>query len=118
MHRDSIDDAPATVSAPLIETIIRGELGFDGVLFTDDLSMAALGGSLGDRAAASLEAGCDLVEHCNGNLDEMRTVAEAVGPLSEAAERRIAAGEALRGDPQPIDRAALESRLGQLLGDG
>ena len=116
MVYSAIDDAPATVSAPLIETIIRGELGFDGVLFSDDLSMAALGGSLGDRAAASLEAGCDLVEHCNGKLDEMMALAEAVGPLSEAAERRIAAGEARRGEPEAMDRAALAARLDELLG--
>ncbi len=116
MVYSAIDDAPATVSSRLIETIIRGEMGFDGVLFSDGLSMAALGGSLGDRAAASLEAGCDLVEHCNGKLDEMIALAEAVGPLSETAQRRIAAGEAERCEPAATDRAALAARLDELLG--
>lgn len=112
----AVDAAPATISKTLIERVIRGEMGFDGVLFTDDLSMAALGGSLAERAVAALDAGCDVVEHCNGNLEEMTAVAAAVGPLSEAARRRIEAAEALRADPQPIDRAALAARLEELLG--
>ena len=112
----AVDAAPATVSAPLIERIIRGEMGFDGVLFTDDLSMEALGGSLAERAAAALDAGCDVVEHCNGKLAEMTAVAAAVGPLSEAARARIDAGEALLAVPQEIDRAALAARLEELLG--
>lgn len=116
MVYSAIDEAPATVSKPLIEGIIRGDMGFDGVLFTDDLSMEALGGSLATRAAAALDAGCDLVEHCNGKLDEMTAVAEAVGPLSAAAHRRVATAEALRTIPEPIDRAALAARLDKLLG--
>ena len=112
----AVDNAPATLSKPLIERIIRGEMGFDGVLFTDDLSMRALGGSLAERARAALDAGCDLVEHCNGKLEEMTAVAAAVGPLSEAARRRIDAAEALRAAPRPIDRAALTARLEELLG--
>ncbi|MCH7944180.1 MAG: beta-N-acetylhexosaminidase [Proteobacteria bacterium] len=112
----AVDAAPATLSAPLIERVIRGDMGFDGVLFTDDLSMEALGGALGERAAAALDAGCDVVEHCNGRLGEMRAVAAAVGPLSEAARARIDAGEALRAAPQAIDRAALAARLDELLG--
>ncbi len=112
----AVDDVAATVSKPLIERIIRGEIGFDGVLFSDDLSMRALGGSLGERAAASLDAGCDLVEHCNGVLDEMMAVAEAVGPLSEAARRRLDAAEAGRAAPQTIDAGALAARLEELLG--
>jgi len=112
----AVDAAPATVSAPLIERVIRGELGFGGVLFTDDLSMEALGGALGERAVAALDAGCDVVEQCNGRLDEMRAVAAAVGPLSEAARARIEAAEARRAAPRAIDRAALAARLDELLG--
>ncbi len=113
----AVDDAPATVSAPLIERVIRGEIGFDGVLFSDDLSMEALGGTLAERAAASLAAGCDLVEHCNGNLDEMKGMADAIGPLSEAAARRIHDGEAMRTTaPAPVDRTALAARLEELKG--
>ena len=112
----AVDAAPATLSASLIERVIRGELGFDGVLFTDDLSMEALGGALGERAAAALDAGCDVVEHCNGRLGEMRAVAAAVGPLSEAARARIEAAETRRPAPQAIDRTALAVRLDELLG--
>lgn len=111
-----IHEAPVTVSKPVIERIIRGEIGFDGVLFSDDLSMEALGGSIGERAAAALDAGCDLVEHCNGKLDEMKQVAAAVSHLSDAARRRIEDAEALRSTPQPIDRTGLLSRLEELLG--
>lgn len=112
----AVDDAPATLSKPLIERVIRGDMGFGGVLFSDDLSMEALGGSLGERAAAALDAGCDLVEHCNGRLAEMIEVAARVGPLSEAARRRLDAAEAQRTAPAPIDRAALTTRLDELLG--
>jgi beta-N-acetylhexosaminidase len=116
MVYSAIDEAAATVSKVLIEGTIRGDFGFDGVLFSDDLSMEALGGSLASRAAAALDAGCDLVEHCNGRLDEMAAVAEAVGPLSGPARRRVDAAEALRTAPEPIDRAALAARLDELLG--
>lgn len=117
----AIDDKPATQSKVVIDRIIRGEIGFGGVLFSDDLSMEALAGGLGERAASSLAAGCDVVEHCNGVLDEMEEVAAAVGPLTDGAQARIAAAEACRETPETpetIDRAALEARLGQLLADG
>ena len=113
----AIDDKPATQSKMVIERIIRGEIGFEGVLFSDDLSMEALAGGLGERASASLEAGCDVVEHCNGVLREMEEVASAVGPLSDGAEARIAAAEARRETPEPVDPAALEARLEQLLAE-
>ena len=116
MVYSAVDDAPATLSKPLIERVIRGDMGFGGVLFSDDLSMRALGGALGERAAAALDAGCDLVEHCNGKLAEMIEVAAMVGSLSEAARRRLDAAEALRSAPAPIDRAALTTRLDELLG--
>ena len=62
--------------------MIRGEIGFDGLLLSDDLSMQALSGTLGERAAASLAAGCDIALHCNGKPEEMDQVAAAVGPMS------------------------------------
>src|SRR5260221_8666174 len=63
---------PATLSPVVIAEVIRGAIGFDGVLVSDDLSMQALGGGLGERASGALAAGCDVVLHCNGRLDEMR----------------------------------------------
>jgi beta-N-acetylhexosaminidase len=93
----AIDPAhPATLSAAAIAETIRGEIGFDGVLISDDLSMRALGGAIGERARRALDAGCDLALHCNGDLREMEAVAAAVGPLAASAEARLARGEALR----------------------
>lgn len=86
---DAIDpDRPLTQSQAGV-SFIREELGFDGLLMTDDLSMKALGGSFAERAALSLAAGCDLVLHCNGDMAEMRAVSEGTGPLSAEAQRRV-----------------------------
>jgi len=101
---DAIDrDACATVSAPVIKRAIRGEIGFDGVLLSDDLSMNALAGTLAERAAASRAAGCDVVLHCNGRLPEMETVAKAAGPLGAAGARRLGRALRWRQDPAPFD---------------
>src|SRR5262245_3548795 len=81
---------PATQSPKVVAEIIRGEIGFDGVLLTDDLSMNALHGSIGERAARAVAAGCDVALHCNGKIEEMREVAPAAGPLSPDARRRLA----------------------------
>jgi beta-N-acetylhexosaminidase len=92
----AIDPAnPATRSARVIEEVVRGEIGFDGLLMSDDLSMKALSGDFATKAAAILAAGCDLVLHCNGVMEEMRAVAGAAGRLAgrplERAERALAA---------------------------
>jgi beta-N-acetylhexosaminidase len=77
---------------------------------TDDLSMKALSGSLRDRAEASLKAGCDVVLHCNGDLDEMRQVAEGTGKLKgQAAKRAAAAMARIVHTPEPLDEG--EARL-------
>jgi beta-N-acetylhexosaminidase len=100
----------------VIREVIRTSIGFDGVLVSDDLSMNALGGGLGERAARSLAAGCDVVLHCNGDRREMEAVAASSTPLSMAARRRVSRAEAMRQAPQPLDRAAVEARLDALLG--
>lgn len=82
-------DRPATTSPRVID-VVRGELGFEGLLMTDDLSMKALTGRFRDRAADSLAAGCDLVLHCNGAMDEMTAVAEGCRLLDAAAQARAA----------------------------
>jgi len=89
-------DAPATLSSSVIGGAIRGTIGFDGVLISDDLSMGALSGPLGARAAAALAAGCDLALHCSGRLAEMEEIAAATGPLAAATAARLARGEAMR----------------------
>jgi beta-N-acetylhexosaminidase len=113
---EAIDpDRPATLSPKVIGEAIRGSIGFDGVLISDDLSMGALSGGLAARTEAALAAGCDLVLHCNGKMDEMTDVARAARPLSDAALRRLAAGEAQRRPPAPFDRSKAEARFDELM---
>jgi len=108
---------PATLSPIVINDIIRGAIGFDGVLVSDDVEMGALAGSLGERVAGALAAGCDLVLHCSGELDAMREAAEAASPLTPAAVARIARGEALRrGSCKEFDRGEAEARFAELTG--
>src|SRR5690606_20309992 len=83
-------ERPATTSPLVIERVIRGHIGFDGLLLSDDLSMQALSGSLAERARASLAAGCDVLLHCNGDAEEMAEVVAATPPLAAAAARRLA----------------------------
>jgi len=109
---------PATLSPSVIADVIRGEIGFDGVLVSDDLCMGALTGTPGERAAAAVAAGCDVALHCNGRLREMVQVAAAVPPLGEAALARLARAEAARRgsvEAGPADSAALRSRVAALL---
>jgi beta-N-acetylhexosaminidase len=106
---------PATLSRRVIDDVIRASIGFDGLLLTDDLSMRALGGDLGERAAGALAAGCDVVLHCNGDMAEMAQVANAVAPLTPLARARIDRAEARRTAPEPIDRMRLEARFRALV---
>lgn len=108
--------APATTSTTVIDDVIRGEIGFDGLLFSDDLGMEALDGTLGERAAAVLAAGCDIVLECWGKLPGMREVAAAVGPMSDATMKRFDRACALRGQVDDADPTALASRLAELIG--
>lgn len=85
-----LDDAkPASASATVIAGTVRGDIGFDGLLFSDDVCMKALSGRPSERAVAVLEAGCDVALHCNGSLAEMRDVAEACPPMTPKAVRRL-----------------------------
>jgi beta-N-acetylhexosaminidase len=106
---------PATTSPTVIAEIIRGEIGFDGLLVTDDLNMRALQGDLADRTRRALSAGCDLALHCTGRLDEMREVAAAAGPLSAAAAKRVARLPKPFPPPPGIDVAAAEAHLNALM---
>ncbi len=91
-------ERPATQSREVIRTVIRGAIGFDGLLMTDDLSMHALTGTFRDRTQAAFDAGIDVGLHCNGVMDEMRAVAEAAPLLSGRAAERAGAALA-RLDP-------------------
>ncbi len=108
-------ERPATTSRVVIDQIIRGAIGFDGLLFSDDLSMEALKGSLGERAAAARGAGCDVLLHCNGNLDEAEAVAAEARPLDGVSERRAAAALAVLRSPEPFDADGARGRLAALL---
>ena len=81
-------DQPATQSRRIIDTIIRQRIGFHGALVTDDISMNALSGTVTERAQKALSAGCDLVLHCNGDIDEMRALADMVPEVKGAARSR------------------------------
>lgn len=106
----------ASVSPAIIGQVIRGQIGFDGVLIADDVGMEALSGDLGARARATIDAGCDLTLHCSGKLDEMRLVAAALPPLDAPRLSRLAAARKMLAPPRPFDRAAAAARLDQLLG--
>ena len=115
---DEIDaQRPATTSPKIIRDVIRGEIGFEGVLISDDLSMNALAGALSVRARAALFAGCDIVLHCNGGMDEMREVAAEAKPLEEISHKRTQAALALLAPPDEFDVAAGEARLAELMGE-
>ena len=104
-------ERPATTSAKVISEIIRGRIGFDGVLVSDDLTMEALSGDLRERAESVLAAGCDLVLHCDGDLGAMRRVAAGCRPLTENSVARVVRAETRRGMPAPLDKAAARDQL-------
>lgn len=106
---------PATTSATIIEQVIRGVIGFQGLLMSDDVSMNALSGSIAERTRAIFAAGCDVVLHCNGKLDEMREVVAQTPELTGKPLERAKAALALRRAPQPFDRAAARIELDALI---
>ncbi|GIQ73123.1 beta-N-acetylhexosaminidase [Bradyrhizobium sp. RD5-C2] len=106
---------PATTSATIIEQVIRGLIGFQGLLMSDDVSMNALAGSIAERTRAIVNAGCDMVLHCNGNIDEMREVARETPELAGKALERAKAVLAARKQPEPLDRQAARAELDALL---
>jgi len=107
---------PATTSATMIEQVIRGLIGFQGLLMSDDVGMNALAGSIAERSRALIAAGCDMILHCNGKLDEMQQVAREAPELSGKALDRARQALAARKPPQPFDRAAAKAELDALIG--
>lgn len=108
-------DDPATISRKVIDEIIRGHIGFDGLLVSDDTSMNALKGTIGERAARIVGGGCDIVLHCNGVMDEMKAVVNEAIPLAGDALRRAKAVEAAFEPGDGADEAAIRAEFHGLL---
>ena len=107
---------PATTSATMINQVIRGTIGFQGLLMSDDVSMNALQGSIAERTRDIVAAGCDMVLHCNGKLDEMQQVAGETPVLAGEALVRAERALASRRPPQSFDRKTARIRLDELIG--
>jgi beta-N-acetylhexosaminidase len=106
-------ERPVTQSAKTISEIIRQQMGFDGLLMTDDLSMKALSGTFAERTSRCFEAGCDVVLHCNGDMAEMSEVAEMCPELTGDALRRALA--AMPPEATDADLPALRAEFADLL---
>lgn len=112
----AVDDRrPATTSRTVVRDIIRGEIGYDGLVMSDDVSMEALRGSYEVRTQAIFEAGVDLVLHCNGDPTEARAVSSAAGELSGDAARRAEAALAARRPPQEFDRPEMDGKFAAVM---
>jgi beta-N-acetylhexosaminidase len=109
--------APATTSATIVRDVIRDSIGFKGLLMSDDISMGALSGSLGERTRAAIAAGCDVVLHCNGDMAEMLAVAAEAPLLAGEAGRRAAAALAAKRPPASIDLAEGRVEFASLTAD-
>ncbi|KZK82529.1 Beta-hexosaminidase [Pseudovibrio sp. Ad46] len=107
-------DHPVTQSSYAIQKVIREAIGFDGVLISDDISMKALGGDLKSRVEKIVAAGCDLVLHCNGELDEMKTVASAVPEIDGKRAERIKAAMQRNTQVFDGDETALRAEFDEL----
>lgn len=108
-------DRPATLSSIVIADVIRGEIGFDGLLISDDLKMKALGGPLGARAGAAIAAGCDIALCCNYPLADRIAAAESAPTLAGRSAERAAKALGLRKKSASADLAGDYARLAALI---
>ncbi len=111
VYTDIDASAPATASKRVVDEVIRGAIGFDGALMTDDICMKALKGSFTDRVKDSIAAGCDLILHCLRDMDEMREVASATPILSGKAKQRCDRALAMLKPAKPFAVAEAQSRI-------
>jgi beta-N-acetylhexosaminidase len=114
---EAVDAAlPATISPLVVREVIRGHIGFDGLLMTDDVSMKALSGGIGENTRSAIAAGCDLALHCNGKMEEMREVAQNSPVLDgKAAERAKKALDRIAAGAKPLDRTEAWSRFSAMI---
>jgi beta-N-acetylhexosaminidase len=108
-------DAPASISKRVIEELVRGAIGFDGLLMSDDLAMQALSGTVAERAAAVIAAGCDVALACNGGLEETEAVASVAPKLAGRGLLRFERARAVLAQQQPFEIAEAEAYLAQVL---
>ena len=109
---------PASTSEPLVREIIRGAIGFDGLLMSDDLSMRALSGTMAARARAVIAAGSDVALHCSGAFDEMEEAAAAVPDLAGRALQRWRESLAVTRRDEPYDTGEAQAALARVLATG
>jgi len=114
VFEDIDDSGPATTSRMMMD-VIRHDIGFKGLLMTDDIGMEALSGDVAQRSRASIAAGCDVVLHCCGDAAEIVQVGEAAGQMTDAAQARAEAALAMRKTPTPVDITALSEEFDDLL---
>jgi beta-N-acetylhexosaminidase len=107
--------APATTSVTMVRQVIRGFIGFEGLLMSDDISMNALSGTVAERTAAALKAGCDIVLHCNGDMSEMTAVARETPELSGDGAKRAEAALGARTAPEEFDTEAARKVFTQMV---
>lgn len=115
VFRDIDPEAPASTSPIVTRDIIRGAIGFDGLLMSDDLTMKALSGPMRARAEAVIAAGSDLALHCSGDLPEMRQAAAGSGALGGRARERFDAAVKITKATRPFDSHAAEAQLAKVL---
>jgi beta-N-acetylhexosaminidase len=114
VYRALDPDRPATQSRLVVEDVMRGEIGFSGLIMSDDMSMNALAGPFEERAGKAFCAGLDVALHCSGDLGEARAVASAAPPLTGESLRRAEAALAAIRPPEPFDVARARANLGKL----
>lgn len=113
---DDLDpENPGSSSRTVVEDVIRGHIGFDGLLFSDDVCMKALAGPLAARVTSVLDAGCDVALHCDGNFDDMVAIAAACPQMRAESVVRLTAARSSSADSQSIDRDAAERRISAFL---
>ena len=113
---ESLDSSTPGTMSPTVIQHIRQEIGFEGLLMTDDISMSALKLPIDRRASAAIEAGCDTVLHCNGKLDEMEAIASSAGTLTGVASIRFEKALRLRQPPTPANIEELAAEFSELMG--
>ena len=111
-------DHIASQSSTVIEDIIRGRIGFDGWLISDDLNMAAMEGSMAERAIGVIYAGCDVALHCSGKMEEMVEVAEVAPDMAARGIARMQVAMALEPDFDPMPFEECVAKRDELLGLG